>query len=86
MERVLVDKKLYRMIPKISGSSFFLFLILIYLAEPSVSCGMQDLQWQHVGSSSLTKNQTQDPVLGVQSLSCGTTRKVPLVSLVLCCA
>ena len=37
MERVLVDKMLYRMIPKISGSSFFfLFLILIYLAEPSL--------------------------------------------------
>ena len=35
MERVLVDKKLYRMIPKISGR-FFFFLILIYLAEPSL--------------------------------------------------
>ena len=36
----LLIKKLYRMIPKISGS---FFLILIYLAEPSLSCGMQDL-------------------------------------------
>ena len=35
-------------------------------------------------SSSLTKNQTQAPVLGAQSLSRGTTREVPLVILVLC--
>ena len=34
-------------------------------------------------SSSLTKNQTQAPVLGAQSLSRGTTREVLLVILVL---
>ena len=37
---------------------FFFFLIFIYLAAPGLSCSIQDLQLQHVGSSSLTRDQT----------------------------
>ena len=40
--------------------------LLIYLAGPGLSCGMWDLQssWQHVGSCSLTRDQTQAPCTG----------------------
>ena len=38
----------------------------VYLAAPRLSCGTRDLQssLQHVGSSSLTKDQTQSPCSG----------------------
>ena len=58
------------------------FLKNIYLAtlghtccSYSLHCCMWDLQ--HVGSSSLTRDWTQAPVLGAQSLSQWTTRDVP---------
>ena len=35
-----------------------LLFFKIYLAAPGLSCSMQDLQLQHVGSSSLTSNHT----------------------------
>ena len=56
------------------------FKIFIHLAAPGLSCGMQDLQLQHVGSSSLTRDGTQPAALGVQSLSHRTTGEVPPVS------
>ena len=45
-----------------------LFLIFIYLADPGLSCGMQVLLVETfkllvVGSSSLTRDQTQSPCL-----------------------
>ena len=44
-----------------SGKYSFFFLSFpfqysFYLATPGLSCGMWDLQWWHVGSSSLTKD------------------------------
>ena len=44
------------------------FLIFIYLADPGLSCGMQVLLAETfkllvVGSSSLTRDQTQSPCL-----------------------
>ena len=47
-----------------------------------LSCGMQTLSCgMHVGSSSLTRDRTQTPALGAQSLNHGTTREVPEVPL-----
>ena len=37
---------------------------LIYLAPLGLSCSMQDLWLWHVGSSSLTRNQTWGPCIG----------------------
>lgn len=36
----------------------------IYLAVPGLSCGIQDLELQHSGSSSLTRNGTRTPCTG----------------------
>ena len=44
----------------------------IYLAAPGLICGTQ-----HVGSGSLTKDQTRPSALGAQSLSRWTTREFP---------
>ena len=33
-----------------------LFVFNIYLAAPHLSCGTQDLELRHMGSSSLTRN------------------------------
>ena len=59
----------------------------VYLATPHLSCGTWDLQssLQHVGSSSLTRNQTSVPPLGVWSLNHWTTREVPSPSVSLHC-
>ena len=35
---------------------FFLINVIIYLATPGLSCSTQDLEFQHVGPSSLTRN------------------------------
>ena len=70
--------------------------LVIYLAVPALSCGMQDLLLQHVNSqlacrwqiswhaaySSSSRDQTQAPTLGVQSLSPWTTRTVPVLMFV----
>ena len=42
----------------------------------SLHCGMQILSLWHVGSSSPTRDQTQAPCIGAQSLSYWTTKKV----------
>ena len=49
----------------------------MYLAVPGLSCGMWDLQpsLRYVGSSSLTRDRTQPPALGVHSLSHWTIGK-----------
>ena len=59
--------------------SFFLFLkYLFILAVPGLSHGTRDLSCgMHAGSSSLTRDQTQAPALGVWSLTHWTTREVP---------
>ena len=51
--------------------TLFFSLIFIYLAVPGHSCSMQDLYLRHansllwhVGSSSLTRDQTQAPSIG----------------------
>ena len=61
--------------------SFFKMYSFIYLAVPSLSCSMWnlqpllqyvgiflvvawELQWQHVGSTSLTRDQAQAPCIG----------------------
>ena len=41
------------------------------------SCGMWGLWLGHVGSSSLTRDQTRAPALGAQSLSHLATKEVP---------
>ena len=56
---------------------FFFVKIFIYLAVPGLNCSMQDLLLQHVRSSSLTRDWTQAPALGAQSLSHWTTKEVP---------
>ena len=43
---------------------FDLFFFQIYLAVPGLSCGTQDLELQHSGSSSLTRNGTRTPCIG----------------------
>ena len=48
-----------------------------YLTVPGLCCGMQDLQLWHVGSSSLTRDQTWAPALGAKSFSHWTTRGSP---------
>ena len=62
---------------RISSSFFFFFKIFIYLAVPGLDCSMQDLLLQHVRSGSLTRDWTQAPALGAQSLRHWTTREVP---------
>ena len=64
---------------KTSKHFFFKKFILYYLAALGLSCGTWDFQSsvQPVGSNSLTRDQTQAPVLGVQSLSHLTTKEVP---------
>ena len=65
---------------------FFFFDIFIWLHGVlvvahglfHVYCSMQDLQLQHVGSDSLTRDQTWLPCIGVWSLNHWTTREVPL--------
>ena len=49
---------------------------ILVVAGEMVVFNMQT-QLQHVGSSSLTRDQTQAPALGVQSLSRWTTREAP---------
>ena len=64
--------------------------VFIYLAAPGLSCGLQDLQLQHVGfffffflqlchvgSISLTRDGTQAPALQARSFNRRATRKVP---------
>ena len=58
-------------------SSHFLkciYHIFIYLAVPGLC--LWHILW-HVGSSSLTRDRTQAPALGVWSLKCWTMREVP---------
>ena len=43
---------------------FFFFSIFIYLATLGLSCGVRALQFLHVASSSLTRDQTQAPCTG----------------------
>ena len=45
---------------------FFLNFLFIYLAVPGLSCGTWNLQslFQHAGSSSLTRDQTQATCIG----------------------
>ena len=43
---------------------FFFFSIFIYLATQGLSCGVRALQFLHVASSSLTRDQTQAPCTG----------------------
>ena len=53
----------------ISDIFFLKMSIFIYPAVLGLSCCMQDLQLQHVGSSSLTRDQTWVPCIGsMQSL------------------
>ena len=56
-------------------SAFFFFLIFIYLAAFYLLNG---LSLQHVGCSSLTRDQTQVPFMGVWHLTHWTTREVPV--------
>ena len=42
--------------------------VFIYLAALGLSCGMEDLQLWHVGSSSLTRDQTQAPYIWEQAV------------------
>ena len=55
------------------GAPYFSFTFIIYLFWLCWS------QLQHAGSSSLTRDQTQVPALGAQSLSHWTTREFPIV-------
>ena len=55
----------------------FFFLIFIYLAAVGFSCSMWDPQLQHVGSSSVTTDQTQSPAVGAWSFSHLTTKESP---------
>ena len=43
---------------------FFFLIFIFYLTVPGLSCGMKDLQSQHVGSSFLTRDPTQAPCIG----------------------
>ena len=57
-------------------------LSFIYLAIPGLSCGTQDLYLLHVGSSSLSGDQTLAPCIGsVQGLSHYITREGSLPTL-----
>ena len=56
-------------------SLLYSFFIFIYLAAFYLLNG---LSLQHVGSSSLTRDQTQVPFLGVWHLTHWTTREVPV--------
>ena len=56
-------------------------LLFIYLAEPGLSCSRQDLQWQHVGSSSLTRDQTQAPCTGSREPQPLDHKGSPLITL-----
>ena len=68
--------------PLTSLLSHTLFKVFIYLAAPGCSCSTRDLQWhlnsasQHMGSSSLTRDQTEPPALEAWSPSHWTTREV----------
>ena len=46
------------------------------MAVPGLSCGMLELYLWHVGSNSLTRDRTQPPALGVQTLSHWASREV----------
>ena len=52
------------------------FFYLIYLAVPGLTCGTLALWLQPLGSSSLTRDQTWAPTLGMWRLSHWTTRRV----------
>ena len=55
-----------------SFAHFYLFIYLLFLAAPGLSCGTQDLRCgmrtiscgMHVGSSSPTRDRTQAPCIG----------------------
>ena len=76
------DFLLYAQVPEkpIKLSRPLLIFLFIYLDTSGLSC-TQDLQLQHMGSSSLTRNQTGPPALGAWSLSHWTTREVPSLGL-----
>ena len=58
-------------------SLFLKKYLFVYLAVPGLSYSMWNLWLQHVGSSSLTRDRTQAPCIGVWSLRHWTTREVP---------
>ena len=43
---------------------FLFFLIFMCLTTPGLSCSIQNLQLQHLGSSSLSRDRTQAPCIG----------------------
>ena len=57
--------------------SFFFFLF-IYLAVLGLSCDTWTLQLQHMGSSSLTRDQTHAPCTGSTVLAAGPPGKSPV--------
>ena len=59
-----------------------IFKTFIYLAALGLGCDLRDLlsSLQLGGSSFLTRDQTQVPAAGVQSLSHWTAREIPILS------
>ena len=62
--------------PILLGFKKYLF---IYLAVPGLSRGTWDLYLWYGGSSSLIRDQTQAPYIGMKSLSHWTTREIPVL-------
>lgn len=54
----------FQFLPILTSACSIFFFFQIYLAVPGLCCGTQDLELQHSGSSSLTRNGTGTPCIG----------------------